>query len=1812
MSILDSLSNTSLIDINIFHLSLQDHPELITTDVNLQDILGRAQLSATLRRQLAQQAKQNISLKKSAKIKTEPSSSSISTPTTPPAALVPPVTMSLQPIPQTVKQSPSPIVPPSTPPTMSLLRPIPQPATKLSPKILPPPQLTVPQMAPIKSEPVTFKQHFNEPPLLMLDDSQHHYDPSSDDSDEEMEPPPALLRPSLPTPSTIKVEEIPSPILISPQTPDQKSQRKKQPPSTPTKLLSKPNGGIPVSQHIINTPNRFSPINPIKEEHVTVLHDSPTLTMKMEPIHASSPSIKVQSGSIHMAQYGGTVKAATFSDLEGIDMMHLPVDLDDSGNMDLLNEVDVDDTSSIDIIDNRAPELMQETHVCFFSLVRDIFCSTPNHRTTMSNLQAKVSAWLANPITALNDWYSSADNWFTLLDSGMQFLAGEFLDQPDEFVPYVEYKAQLHIYQWIGAGRDSDQHLNPLCEYWLLRRNEMGTSQVITVTSSESGRSKQNSCSGAEYDEGFITIGGSLSSNSSADRPCSPPPPRCPTSWTVVKASDVDIEEFRVQERRRFDSPHIAFTYRLHGFESVVGPVKGIYTQIPALTKARGHTMLTVDRPNFVTILTLVRDATARLPNGEGTRSDICELLRSSQFINPEAADNVLQTIVSGALDRMHTEHDPCVRYDPKRKIWIYLHRGRSEEEFEKMHQQFQGLSKHKKQSNRKIKHKLMKSPISMGAKPSNSVSPVTSKPLQPVTPKPVQPVIVAAAPQPPAILVPSSSSVVVSNSYVPVPVTVTQSEFQHPVVSVQQTALQLPPPQPQQQKQQPLPALSSIQNPSLVQLSSNQPPLLNKFTNIVTTTATSSPAVVAKKSLIKAELVPIKQPLVPIQKIEHIDVEASLETHTTPILIKQQQKQQLQQLQPQQRMPSLILDTKSIQKSKTNKILMPVVSSQASQPPQPTLTTPIEVSTPAGIQTVHVSVATTTSASTTVGPHLIKTSSLPSMSVTSQQSMLINQNRSQSPMYITSAANKKPTIKPPPLIAQSAGHSYIIPMTIGNNPQLLQQQQQQTHKILTPIAGTQPKLFKAVMPALTSTNAPKAATSLLQHQHTQPKPILRAVPPGKSLISPSVAAANLSLQQQKLISTGSIRPPGPQQHQKISLTTAKGQPTTLTPSQQRQILQNIIAQQQKVRPNTINLVPSTVVVSGSQQIQQPHLQTIQQPHLQTIQPQQQKTVIVAQQPSTIVHQKINQTAAQSNVTTMAQLVSASTITTTSSGTVSSVAPGTSLINRQIIQIHQTNAQPQPTGTTTGKVQTVSAASLTPQQQQNLLQSIKQQQIRVQNQQATATPQQQSLIMKQQQVLQQIQKQLQQQQLQQQQPGALKPGQSLLGINATVVSQVQTNQTSGNPTVARIVKPQLVQQQQLQLQQQHQQPQLIQMSHGTGNNMVTTVTTVRTSGANVITTTSAPMMAKVLTNSTGQIISLENLLQKQGGGNTISGGTTLRVAGAKPGQTSLIQLAGAPGSQIAQYAVVSQGPQGRNLISLATPQRLITTQASTSTVSTTMSQLRKTGASNIVQQQQQNQQQQHQQPKLMQVSQTISGTGQQLVNAKVLGVQAPYRMKAPNTTTGIRMMNASNLNIAHIAGKPVIIASKPVTSANGQPAQVQTQQHQQLQQLPRQNVIWQNATPTGSVTGQQPTNFVIGGQAVKVQGNVLQHFDASQSGQVVSNNTQTVMFGNQMVKLQAAPNQIQHHQQQQHIVVSSASGSVLTGSRTVVLGTSGQTIRVHSPAQNQVVTSGTVTMAQQQQQQMIVGKNIKVMEKTGHKLHAFLNHFPELSECCQR
>ncbi|KAK6621385.1 hypothetical protein RUM43_011691 [Polyplax serrata] len=342
----------------------------------------------------------------------------------------------------------------------------------------------------------------------------------------------------------------------------------------------------------------------------------------------------------------------------------------------------------------RTSELVQDTNVSFFSLLRDIICSSPNHRMTLEKIEHHLKSWESNPISPLNDWFTSVDEpWTSLLESALSFLSADYPDlQPNDFVPYIEYKPQIQSYQWIGAGRDSDSHLLNLCSHWLERKDHIHRTTVV-----DDGIRHQEEVVEESFEETEEPKEESIEDYV--------PPPRCPTSWTVRLSSAEERKIFQEQESERFENPHKAFTYRMHGYESVVGPVKGIYnTQTSSsVLKPRGHNLLTVNRPSYVTILALVRDAAARLPNGEGTRADICLLIRDSQYLDlSEAAENTLQGVVSGALDRLHYEVDACVKFDTKRKLWIYLHRRRSEAEMEKIHQQYQGMVKTVKKPPRK------------------------------------------------------------------------------------------------------------------------------------------------------------------------------------------------------------------------------------------------------------------------------------------------------------------------------------------------------------------------------------------------------------------------------------------------------------------------------------------------------------------------------------------------------------------------------------------------------------------------------------------------------------------------------------------------------------------------------------------------------------------------------------------------------------------------------------------------------------------------------------------------------------------------------------------------------------------------------------------------------------------------------------------------------------------------------------------------------------------------------------------------------
>uniref|UniRef100_A0A8C7PZ87 Nuclear factor related to kappaB binding protein n=1 Tax=Oncorhynchus mykiss TaxID=8022 RepID=A0A8C7PZ87_ONCMY len=298
----------------------------------------------------------------------------------------------------------------------------------------------------------------------------------------------------------------------------------------------------------------------------------------------------------------------------------------------------------------------------------------------LPSLEEKVRQWQTSPASSRNPRFSSASCWSEMVLPALHFLAGEtkvgMMALPSGFTPCVVFRESSQQWKWIGPSENGEKDLSALCQLWV-------DSKGLVVVK-------------AECEE--------LAEMTS-------PTPRAWTDYVVRSSTGDERHVFQVQEQQRYDQPHKAFTFRMHGFESPVGPVKGVFDKEMSLNKAREHTLLRSDRPAYVTILSLVRDAAARLPNGEGTRAEICELLKDSQFLAPDVTSAQVNMVVSGALDRLHYEKDPCVKYDIVRKLWNYLHRDRGQEEFEKIHQAQAAAAKARKTLQQKPK--LASKPVS-------------------------------------------------------------------------------------------------------------------------------------------------------------------------------------------------------------------------------------------------------------------------------------------------------------------------------------------------------------------------------------------------------------------------------------------------------------------------------------------------------------------------------------------------------------------------------------------------------------------------------------------------------------------------------------------------------------------------------------------------------------------------------------------------------------------------------------------------------------------------------------------------------------------------------------------------------------------------------------------------------------------------------------------------------------------------------------------------------------------------------------------
>ena len=336
------------------------------------------------------------------------------------------------------------------------------------------------------------------------------------------------------------------------------------------------------------------------------------------------------------------------------------------------------------------------------------------------------------------------------------------------------------------------------------------------------------------------------------------------------------------------------------------------------------------------------------------------------------------------------------------------------------------------------------------------------------------------------------------------------------------------------------------------------------------------------------------------------------------------------------------------------------------------------------------------------------------------------------------------------------------------------------------------------------------------------------------------------------------------------------------------------------------------------------------------------------------------------------------------------------------------------------KIQTINAKNLTPQQQRILMQNLKQQQQQQHQQSNQQTMNQNQIQFKTVQVI-----------------GNTTATQSnATGRTQSAIVNMATNQPTTPKTVVVVSQSNEAQQQQ----------QNITRILKTNSQLKSEISSSTAQGT------------RVITSSSGQIISLDSLIQKQGG--------TLRLAGTGNAQTiktnqhlaNVIQKSQQTQQQqlkqqqTQQFAIVSVP---NSIISLGSNsnftvgQRIITTQAGSSNTSSLVNldttkvtpSVVSTGAGRVI---------------------TATTTGTKIITKQPGSAVQPGNIRVINTIN-----QTGNINLATLQGKQVVLASGKTMNTITK-AQLQSQQQQQQ-----------------NVTQAQTGSIVIGGQTVKLQqGNV--------------------------------------------------------------------------------------------------------------------------------
>ena len=152
---------------------------------------------------------------------------------------------------------------------------------------------------------------------------------------------------------------------------------------------------------------------------------------------------------------------------------------------------------------------------------------------------------------------------------------------------------------------------------------------------------------------------------------------------TIKPSSPEERQDYHRQERQRYSNPEKAFTFHYRNQERTVGPVvpfrlKKLQRQI------RDVSYLRSDRPAWLSSHSLVRDAGARLPDGRGSRGDICILVKDSQYLAPNLPDKELYRLVGRTLNHIQNlKSESSLKFEASQQLWHDTLGSRSEAEWE-------------------------------------------------------------------------------------------------------------------------------------------------------------------------------------------------------------------------------------------------------------------------------------------------------------------------------------------------------------------------------------------------------------------------------------------------------------------------------------------------------------------------------------------------------------------------------------------------------------------------------------------------------------------------------------------------------------------------------------------------------------------------------------------------------------------------------------------------------------------------------------------------------------------------------------------------------------------------------------------------------------------------------------------------------------------------------------------------------------------------------------------------------------------------